>query len=426
MQAFLSWLILALFYAYQYIFRVIPSIIMPKMQSDFNMSPDDYGTYNSVYYIGYVLIHIPIGVAIDRFGAKLVVSICILLTAVGSLPLIYCDSFFFVMLGRLVVGIGSAAAAIGAFKVVRSMFDDEKFAMMIGFLVTIGVIGAVFGGLPVNILIEGIGYKNTILSLTYVGIILMILSLIFVPGKSINIKYDDNANLLKEIISIVKNKNFIIIGICGGLMIGPLEGFADAWCVKFFEIVYNFSDKAASSVPSFIFLGLAMGCPIIGYIVGKTAKYYQIIIACGIAMVTIFLIMIFGIGDFTVYLFGIKLEFLYLLLFIVGIASSYQLAIIDKSLTLIPIKSIALASAMINMIIMAFGFLFHKVIGFVINYYCLEDSTINRMNTIQKSSIAMYTSEALEKGMCIIPICLVMGILIAVVLLFVENKKRNK
>ena len=87
-RSFLIWLLASLYYAYQYILRVIPNIIAPELITKFNISIVDVGQFGGLYYIGYMLAHIPVGLALDRFGPKFVLPICVILTFTGTLNVI--------------------------------------------------------------------------------------------------------------------------------------------------------------------------------------------------------------------------------------------------------------------------------------------------------------------------------------------------
>lgn len=64
------WIIASVFYAYQYILRVMPNIMLPDIMEQFGISAATFGQFSGVYYIGYSLMHLPIGIMLDRYGPK--------------------------------------------------------------------------------------------------------------------------------------------------------------------------------------------------------------------------------------------------------------------------------------------------------------------------------------------------------------------
>ena len=148
------WFLASFFYAYQYVIRVLPNIMMPEITQKFNIGADIFGQFSGIYYIGYAGIHIPIGLMLDRFGPKKVMPACGLLTVAGLLPLVFSELWVYPVIGRGLIGIGSSAAILGVFKIIRMSFKESQFTRMLGISVTIGLLGAMYGGRPVHFLLN--------------------------------------------------------------------------------------------------------------------------------------------------------------------------------------------------------------------------------------------------------------------------------
>ena len=73
-MAWFVWMIASLFYAYQYVLRVMPSIMLEDITRQFHIDAAVFGQFSGVYYIGYSLVHLPIGIMLDRFGPRKVMS----------------------------------------------------------------------------------------------------------------------------------------------------------------------------------------------------------------------------------------------------------------------------------------------------------------------------------------------------------------
>ena len=422
--AYSSWLIISCFYAYQYVLRAMPSAIGPELILKFQLTSTEFSYFNSVYYIGYTAMQIPFGILIDKFGSKIVITISILLTVLGTLSITYSESWIIATAGRLMVGAASAAAVIGAFKVIRISFPHEKFAMLLGSMVTIGVVGGIYGGAPVNAMVRSIGLESTLLTLAAMGTALAVVAFLCLPGLKGRSGYqsrDGEEISLEESIwidikTILSNKKILLISLLGGLMIAPLEGFADAWSTIFFKVVYNFNEGDASLAPSLIFFGFGVGSPIVGYITGKTQRYYEILVTCGLVMSAAFIMLISKFGSSTGFsVFGVHITITYIFLIMIGFASGYQMTVIDKTSTLVPLRLVGITSATTNMIMMVFGSVFHVIIGAVISYYW--DGT-------EIDGVQQYSAEALRNACITILIPLVISAL-SFGYLFMQERKRK-
>ena len=234
--AWTVWLVASFFYAYQYILRVLPSIMLTDIIDHFGISAATFGQFSGVYYIGYSLMHLPIGILLDRFGPRKVMSASILLTVVGLLPLVFSDYWVYPILGRVLTGMGSSAAILGIFKIVRMSFPEKRFARMLSISVTIGLVGAIYGGGPVNYLCEKLGSGAVVQLLAGFGVLLAFLTYWIVP----NMKKEASRPIFADIKEVFYNRKVILACLFAGFMVGPLEGFADVWGATFLQGVYGF------------------------------------------------------------------------------------------------------------------------------------------------------------------------------------------
>ena len=293
-QLWIVWIIVSLFYAYQYILRVLPSILLPDITRKFQLSPDVFGQFSGVYYIGYSLMHLPIGAMLDRQGVRRVLPNAILLTAVGTLTLVYSQSWILAILGRFLVGVGSSAAILGVFKVVQTSFPTSKFSRMLSFSVTIGLMGAIYGGGPVHLARMNMGYESVVGVLASIGVVLAILTFFLVPERKAAVSSFSLKAFVKDVRSILTTRMVVILCIASGMMVGPLEGFADVWGAQFLKVVYHLDDRMAASLPSLIFLGMCFGSPILSLIAETSKRYLEVILVSGIIMAAGFFLLISG------------------------------------------------------------------------------------------------------------------------------------
>ncbi len=372
------WMTASLFYAYQYILRVMPNIMLDDIMSQFHISAAVFGQFSGLYYIGYSAMHLPIGILMDRFGPKKVMSGCILLSAIGLLPLIFSDYWVYPILGRVLIGMGSSAAILGVFKIVRMSFSQERFARMLSISVTIGLIGAIYGGGPVSYMREVFGYQFVVQTFAIIGAFLAAITYMIVP----DIKSPSKRGVLADIKEVIKNKKVVWTCIFAGLMVGPLEGFADVWSAVFLKQVYGFEATISASIPSMIFIGMCFGAPVLSLIAEKLG-YLKTIICAGIVMAISFCALL---------IFQLPVSILSIAFVIVGVASAYQILAIYKASTYVREEVAGLTTAVANMIIMFFGYAFHTVVG----------SIVNVLGGPSSSSALIY-------GIAVIPIALVLG-----------------
>ncbi len=379
--AYAVWMIASIFYAYQYVLRVMPSIMLHDIMDHFQIGTGAFGQFSGVYYIGYSLMHLPIGIMLDRFGPKKVMSGCILTTVIGLLPLIFAHHWAYPIAGRILTGMGSSAAILGLFKIIRITFPEDRFSRMLSISVPIGLLGAIYGGAPISYMCEMMGYQSVIAIVACIGVVLSYITYCIVPDSAPQQSSGIRSNL-REVLS---NKKVIITCLSAGLMVGPIEGFADIWGTVFLRQVYGYDMTWAASLPSFIFIGMCFGAPILNMIAEKTKSYNGTIIGAGIIMAGSFFWLLFS---------KISPTFVSSNFIVIGMCSAYQILAIYKASTYVSEEVSGITAAIANMIIMTFGYIFHTVIGGI----------IAALGGASESNALIY-------GISIIPIALCLGVI---------------
>lgn len=386
------WLVLSLFYAYQFALRVIPATSANELMLRFGLDSGQFGTFCGVYYIGYTAVSIPLGIAIDRYNARTVIVSTIFLVCIG-IASIMTNNWYIALIGRIITGVGSAGAILSLFKVISIYFEPRQGSKMLGMTVTIGLLGAIYGGKPLAILIDKIGFDSTIIVLIVIGFIIAIATYLLLPkefpgnvGENLSI-----STVLSDIKKIFRNKTLILLAVAGGLMVGPMEGFVDGWSVITFKVIHGWSDSDATLAPSTLFLGMCIGASVIGIIIEKTQRYYSTIGICSV-------IMIFGLGSI-LWSNGYNMQLMFIVLFLVGIASAYQIVIMSKVSLLVNDKLVTTATAITNMIVMIFGSIYHAIIGNVI----MANNNLTP---------GLYSIEAIKSGITPLIIGLIIGLIL--------------
>ncbi len=396
MTAWTMWVVVSVFYAYQYILRVMPNVMLDDIMSQFKIDAATFGQFSGVYYVGYSLMHLPIGIMLDRFGPKRVMTACILLAVAGLLPLIFTDHWIYPIIGRIFLGIGSSAAILGLFKIIRMTFNEKYFPRILSYSVTIGLMGAIYGGAPLGYMCEFFGYQTVIKIFAFVGILLALLTYWIIPDA----KTLQHSTVVSDIKEVLSNYRIIFSCIFAGLMVGPLEGFADVWGTVFLKQCYGFEVSLATSLPSMIFIGMCFGAPILSLIAEKIGSHLITIISAGFIM---------AISLFAMLTWQLTPEVLSICFILIGICSAYQILAIYQISTYASEKVASLSTAIANMMIMFFGYAFHTAIG----------STIKTMGGTMQSKALIY-------GISVVPIALSVGTMGFVYLFFINQSKKAK
>jgi len=110
----------------------IPSY--PELQQQFHLSPVKVQLCLSLNFMTYCLGSLYAGALGDRYGLRKVILYGLAIFVVGSLACTFAQNFTFVLIGRVLQGLGMAAPAVLGFVVIAERYAPEKQASLLGTL----------------------------------------------------------------------------------------------------------------------------------------------------------------------------------------------------------------------------------------------------------------------------------------------------
>jgi len=267
--AWLIWLLSASFMFYKFAIEVSPSVMTSHLMSEFNIDGAQLGNLAACYFYAYLLMQIPAGLLVDRFGPRKVTSIAIAICGLGTILFASSGNLFLAQAGRFAAGIGAAFAALNCLKLTANWFPAKRFAFMAGLMMTLGMLGAVGGQAPLSAFINALGWRSALYAIGIGGVVLAALFFLIVRDKS---KYQvdvhltpEDTNLWESCMSVFKSKQSWLLSFYSGLAFAPITVFGGLWGVPFISEAFELSKTNAANVVSLLFIGFAIGAPIWGW-----------------------------------------------------------------------------------------------------------------------------------------------------------------
>ncbi|MCX7602190.1 MAG: MFS transporter, partial [Meiothermus sp.] len=127
---------------------------------DLGLSSAQLGLMTSLFYLTFALAQLPLGALLDRFGPRFVHPALMLLGAGGALLFASAQDFLTLSVGRALLGIGFAAALMGALKAFSLWFPASRYASVSSLYVALGASGAIAASSPLAWLKEQIGWRG--------------------------------------------------------------------------------------------------------------------------------------------------------------------------------------------------------------------------------------------------------------------------
>ncbi len=311
------WGIAALFYLYEYLLRVSPSVMADELMRDFNVDTATLSLFSSYYYYTYVLFQIPCGLIVDWLGPRKVITLSAALCAIGSFVFSQTDSIFVAQVTRFIIGAGSACVFLSCAKIIIDWFPAHKFGFMMGITSAIGSLGSSLGGVYLASSLKTSGWRNSILITALIGLIITLASWFIIRDKnSTNQTPINNTQItfFETIKIVITNPQNWLMGLCGCFMYLPISVFAELWSIPYLKQTYSISNFESSFANTLFFLGLAIGSPLAACLASKLNNHVKVISWSSLLSMCLFMIII--------YIPNIPLNFTFSFLFFLGVCES--------------------------------------------------------------------------------------------------------
>lgn len=268
--AWVIWLLSSLFMFYKYAIEVSPSVMTDHLMKAFSIDGAQLGNLAACYFYSYLIMQIPGGILIDRYGPRKVTSLAIGICALGIILFASSNVLFIAQLGRFMSGIGAAFAAMNCLKLTGNWFPAKRFAFMAGLMMSLGMLGAVGGQAPLSAFINVLGWRSALYTIGFIGLGLCAIFWLVVRDRAkhhveMNLT-PEKTDIWKSCKEVFKSKQSWLLSVYSGLAFAPITVFGGLWGVPFISEAFTLTKTHAAQMVSLIFFGFAAGAPLWGWL----------------------------------------------------------------------------------------------------------------------------------------------------------------
>lgn len=399
LQSWLVWGIAGLFYLYEMVLRVSPSVMTHELIQDFGVTPAALGVLASFYYYAYVILQIPCGLFVDKLGPRKIISFSAVLCVVGTFLFAESQSLAVAQIGRFLIGAGSACAFISCLKITDVWFKPAQFAMIAGLTNMMGTLGATFGGRPMAMLVNSMGWRQAMLIAAAAGVPVILISWLFIKDRPASVKKkkitknNKTLSIRESLKVIVRNRQILLAGIVGGFMYLPISAFTELWAVPFLMGSYNISNELASTASIMLTIGMALGSPVAAWATDYLKSYVKVMRASALLAGLLFIAIAFAEH--------LSLSTMFILLFLAGLVIGGQVLCFtcakDHSTSEVSGTTVAFTNALVMMS----GVLFQPILGLLLDL--VWDGQLS------PTGIRVYSHACYQISIMAVPACLLLS-----------------
>lgn len=390
------WGLAAFFFFAHYVVRVTPGQIVEELQAAFIESTKlDIGILGSSFYLPYVLMQMPVGYLVDKFGSRILLTVAVLICSLSSIIFANATVLGTAIFSRILLGFCSATAFIGALKLITVWFDARHLALLVGITQALGMAGASIGSIAVPYLNDAFGWQNTF----YVyGIVFFTLSiLIFAVVRNHPPGYNRLENpgqaVSVNLSQVLLNKYTWINALYAGVIYAPTDAMGELWGREFLRNIHHISANTASLAIAFLFVGWAIGGPIAGCLADRFGRRPIMLVSSILGFILLPILF---------YAPGLPTFLIIILTFLYGFTNTGLIASYTTAGELHSKEHAGFSMAIANMFSVLLGALLMPLLGWLLEWHAANHMV---------DGLMVYDAADYQRSTIVLPLCMLIAII---------------
>jgi predicted MFS family arabinose efflux permease len=222
-----------------------------------------------VYFLIFGAAQIPIGILLDRFGPRRVQSGLLLIAALGAALFGASNGFLSLLLARAMIGLGVAAALMAGLKAIVLWFPREQVALMNGYMIMLGALGAVTATRPAEWLLSAMGWRGIFEVLAITTLAAALLIFLAVPESKIP---QQERPMWLRLEAIFTNRGLWRIAPLSASCIGSAWSLQALWAAPWLTDVERLNREALVTQLFVMAIGICVGALLLGTIADRLRR----------------------------------------------------------------------------------------------------------------------------------------------------------
>ncbi|MBX9704672.1 MAG: MFS transporter, partial [Gammaproteobacteria bacterium] len=366
-RAWLVTLTASLFFFYEFIQMLMPNSLRPDLMAAFHIEATQLGFLSSSYFWANVIFLFPAGIILDRFSTKRVVLVSLALCVIGTFCFSQATTLLQASIFRFFEGIGSAFCFLSCIRLATRWLPSNHLALASGLIVTMAFIGGAVAQAPFAWMIEQVGWRQTVVIDSALGVAIWFLILLIVKDRPYHVE-EAHQQELQQLhalgfwhslrLSYLRWQNWFA-GIYTNMLNLPIFILGGIWGGGFLIQAHNLSTLQAASLGSFILIGALIGSPLAGWTSDKMGRRKLPMVIGAIISFIITMLILYG--------HNFSYATLIALYFFVGLFTSSQIIsyplVAESNSALLTATSVSVVS--FNVI--SGGAIFQPVVGYLLD-----------------------------------------------------------
>ena len=393
-------------YFLSYLYRSTNAVLAPYLSNDLSINAEQLGLITSAYFLTFGLFQLPLGVLLDKFGARKVQSILFLVAATGAILFSLGNDVWSLVIARGLIGLGVSGALMGAFKAFAVWYPKDRLPLLIGIFMSAGGMGAIVASTPLEMALQITDWRGVYFFLGIVTIFTGALIFFIVPEKKETPNQEKTLPIMKVLKHIYTSYAFWRIGPLSGIAGGTGLAILGLWAGPWLSDIGKFNKVEIANILFISTIMMTIGTTSLGVITDYLRKFNISPVGVMGGALLVFIIPL------TIITFGLipKAIWPWVVLSITSLAATLAYAGLSQHF---PTSYAARASTAINLICFLMAFVAQYAIGFI-------------MQIIEPGKQSGYSIKAYQAGFGLFLGLIIICYIIFIVMSIIEIRKSKR
>lgn len=273
--------VLTALYVLAYFYRVSAAVLAADLARDLHLSPWQLGNVSAALFYAFALAQLPLGPVLDRVGSRRTIFALGLLTAAGALLFAGASGYGEALLGRALIGAGSACVLMGSLKVYTAWFPPRQFATLAGLQVAFGNIGNLLATAPLAWLASTVGWRGTFVAFALLTAAVAWGVLVVVRDAPSGSTPAGRVPLGAGWRTIAGTPSFWLLALLAFFWYGSYMAVQGLWGVPYLMAVLGLERADAARLLLLTAVGFIVGCPLAGRLSDRILASRKKVLAVG-------------------------------------------------------------------------------------------------------------------------------------------------
>ena len=322
-QFFYIMLVLCAGYTVSQFLRTSLGVLSPNLMHDFNINPNNMGLLGGVFFLSFAIFQIPAGILIDKYGPRKVMSFVIIFAVLGSIIFALSNSFYSLLIGRLLMGLGCSICLMGSLVLITRWTDSDQFSKLAGIILAVGGIGGLLATTPLSYFSELFGWRLSFWLAAAVTFCVMVLYYFILEDRKndLILNRSNETISLKNLLFILKERNFKFMIPMSLMSYSSLVVILGLWGAPYLKDIHGLDSVERGKILMLMAISWNIGSFVFGRLRSIFGNYKNVVIfgATG-AIILLFILSIIT---------EINSIYLYILFCILGFFGAFSVALIS-------------------------------------------------------------------------------------------------